>query len=789
MAVIFNQFLREILNTHDLLISNTAYPFFDPACRRYEALRAALVDKLPLCDVYENFGITEYQYRKSLTIFKTGGVACLIGSSFSKLIEPFDLEAERMIYVLKNARPWIPATKMVIILQGFGFDIDLSLMRRLYASYGWAQGTKKYGDIDFWALNLRVVKLTHTKSTPHSQDKFFNKEDRLQNLLEAFRFQNPKEIARHYPGSRVSLQKHKKAFNSLGLIGLAEQARPPFRNSKLGFKEEGWMILSKIQHVDKHEGDYQKILRTKKIDVDLTCIKKIFSRWKVTDFQSNFKGNLERFLSEDDGNQAIERLPKLSAAIPLRLDTGFIDFFESLQSNSVPLANPGIFLFLPLLHRLKIFDVATTILNVDPDKGYSWFSLLLLNLSRIIGGISSISKACRTNELSLPLCAGLVEMPCKDTLLNGLAAITEKQLFQLRRFLTQAAYDNKLIEGRSIALDFHMRDFTGEDVVLKNIGKGPSPKRKICFPGFRPHIAWDVATGAPLSLEFRHGTARATTTFKRFVRELLPETLTCQNVEHVYLDSEYTAQKIWHFIVDPHEGIGADLTMCIKQNRAVKKQINAFLATDFDWLFFNELYTYSSQTFTIPIKKTNKELHCVLKRHEKTGRLRCFGSTIQNLDARKILKEYEHRWGIENGIKDLVGNYFFDNVPGIDPHRINLHYFVVTLARLVYQMFCNLYPASKNYDQTQKGIGTIRPEFLVGTNARIARNHDQLIITWQDYYPEKDHQCLTVLFDALNETMSEPISFLGGLKLKFELMPPRDKNFRNQQQRAKLEFS
>jgi len=171
--------------------------------------------------------------------------------------------------------------------------------------------------------------------------------------------------------------------------------------------------------------------------------------------------------------------------------------------------------------------------------------------------------------------------------------------------------------------------------------------------------------------------------------------------------------------------------------------------------------------------------------------LRCFGSTIQNLDARKILKEYEHRWGIENGIKDLVGNYFFDNVPGINPHRINLHYFVVTLARLVYQMFCNLYPASKNYDQTQKGIGTIRPEFLVGTNARIARNHDQLIITWQDYYPEKDHQCLTVLFDALNETetMSEPISFPGGLKLKFELMPPRDKNFRNQQQRAKLEFS
>ena len=134
-------------------------------------------------------------------------------------------------------------------------------------------------------------------------------------------------------------------------------------------------------------------------------------------------------------------------------------------------------------------------------------------------------------------------------------------------------------------------------------------------------------------------------------------------------------------------------------------------------------------------------------------------------------------------------SYFFDNIPGIDPHRINIHYFVVTLARLVYQMFCNLYPASKNQDQSQKGIGTIRPEFLVGTNARIARNHDQLIITWQDFYSKKNHQYLTVLLDALNETMAEPISFLGGLKLQFKLVPPRSKNFCNQLQREKLDLS
>ncbi len=791
MTVIYNPFLRKILDTHEAIQQNTLYPFSDQACRYYEAIRAVLVDQTNLSAVFEKFGITEYQYRKALASFLNGGVAKLIGIAYPQLSEPLDLEAERMIYVLKKSRPSIPATKMVTILHGFGFVLDLSLMRHLYASYGWAQGTKKYEDIDFLALNLKVTNLTQMNHLVRDRDRFFLKEDRLQNLLEIFRLQDPKEISNHYAGSRVSLQKHKKSFNTLGLLGLVEQARPPFRNSKLGFKEEGWMILSKIQHLEKSEADYQKILSTKKINVDLTCIKKIFNRWKVTTFQSKFKGNLQRFLSESDTLQD-STLSQHSSAIPdagkLRMDAGFIEFLRGMQFQSVPLANPGIFLFLPLIHRLNVFNVAANIIDTDPDSGYSWFSLLILNLSRIFSGVSSISKACRTSELSLPLCAGLVEMPCKDTLLNGLAAISEQQLLGFRRKLTGLAYNTTLIKGRSIALDFHMRDFTGEDIALKNIGKGPSPKRKICFPGFRPHIAWDVETGTPISLEFRNGSARATTTFEEFIRSLLPETLIDQNVEHVYLDSEYTAQKVWHFIVDQKKGLGADLTMCIKQNPAVKKHIAAFLKTSFEWMFFDEKHTYSSATFTIAVKQTNKQISCVLKRNEKTGRLRCFGSTITGLDARNILKEYERRWVIENGIKDLVGNYFFDNIPGIDPHRINIHYFVVTLARILYQMLCDLYPASENPDGSQKGIGTIRPEFIVGTNAKITRKEDTLIITWHDLYSEKDHAEITTLFDALNETGTEPISFLGGLKLKFKLVPPRDKKFRNQLQRKKLDF-
>jgi hypothetical protein len=43
---------------------------------------------------------------------------------------------------------------------------------------------------------------------------------------------------------------------------------------------------------------------------------------------------------------------------------------------------------------------------------------------------------------------------------------------------------------------------------------------------------------------------------KRFIRELLLRSLGDQVVEHVYLDSEYTAAHVWQFIVDSEEGLG-----------------------------------------------------------------------------------------------------------------------------------------------------------------------------------------------------------------------------------------
>jgi hypothetical protein len=787
VAVIYSQFLRSILHVHEQRRAPLPYPFFDPACVRYEALRAGLHDQRRQSEIVEQYGLTDYAYRSAQAAFEQWGTAGLIGLGVKHLTEPLPAEVERQVFVLKAARPWIPATKMVLILKGFGHVVALDLMRHLYASYGWALGTKPYSAVDFVALNQKVAKLDQLRSiTPSgTRSGFFDDQDRLQRLLEVFRTLGTRGITRRYPGSRVRFAQHKQDFLSLGLLGLVERAPLAFRNSKLGFKEEGWMILSKIQQPEKDEAYYRDRLASKRIEVDASCLSKIFSRWHVKDFQSQFPGDLARLLEPEGSVKGIGPLPSVS---PLRLDAGFLAFLDTLEAQGIPLANPGIFLFLPLLQRLGLLEKAAALMEVDPDSGYSWFSLLLLNLGRILGGISSVSKACRTREPSFPLLAGLVEMPCKDSLLNGLAGISEPALLQLRRHLTRAALDQGLIEGKRVAFDFHLYDFTGDDVALKQIGKGPSPKRQICFPGFRPHLAWDVVTGAPISLEFRNGRARATTTIKRFVRELLDEALGVRDLEHVYLDSEYTAEHVWRFIVDPEEGLGADLTMCIKQNRRVKKAIQAFLETEPTWLFFDEAHNYTEQTFTLPIAQTAKQLHCVLKRHEPTGRLRCFGSTLSGLTGQGILQEYQYRWQIENGIKDLIGNYFFDRIPGIDPHRINLHYFVVTLARLLFEMLSRDYVAARNADQSKKTIGTLRPEFLTGVNVTLSRVGDTLYLKWLDPYPEKQHQALTELFDRLTHECRNGLLFLGGLRLVFSLAPPKAEEFHNQLRRQALGY-
>ncbi len=157
---------------------------------------------------------------------------------------------------------------------------------------------------------------------------------------------------------------------------------------------------------------------------------------------------------------------------------------------------------------------------------------------------------------------------------------------------------------------------------IRNFGKGPSPRKKICHNGFRPHIAWDVETGCLIAAEFRKSSARGTTTAIPFVKDYLsPELNDC--FESVYIDSEYTGKDVWQFILDKG-GMGADLTACLKQNAFVKRERDKFLQQHGHdngfWLYHDDKHVYSSKTFDLEwqIKKDGRDrnfkLKCVVKK-------------------------------------------------------------------------------------------------------------------------------------------------------------------------------
>jgi len=359
------------------------------------------------------------------------------------------------------------------------------------------------------------------------------------------------------------------------LLGLIDKGTGIFRNSKTGLKNEARIVIDKIQNPSHQESFYVNGLKYKGVKVDRSSIAKIFSRWKVSSFKSAFVSNLERLESLPEVNSdTIDT--NINEAIDLYVDSNFLPFLRGVKRAGIYLNAPGLLVLWVYLEKLGIMSVLDKMGLMNEQNGYNWFDHFLFNIGRIFYGIPSYSRACSHEEPSLCFFSHLVRLPCNDTFLNGLGSISQEQVFELQKWLLLRIKELGLIYGRRVLFDFHQIDLEVEFDKLRQFGKGPSPKKKICCNGFRPHIAWDLDTGNLIVAEFRKASARGPSTVKRFVKDfLLP--LFQGIFEEVYIDSEYTGKDVWNFILDSDEGMGAQLISCIKQNAFVRKHRDTFV--------------------------------------------------------------------------------------------------------------------------------------------------------------------------------------------------------------------
>lgn len=805
MAIINSKYLGFLTTLLECSLSNkTAAFYYD----RIMLLAEHCIDntKIEAVNLLIHETFSDAEIIKAKKAFNDFGIIGIFASQFEKGITNHSINSciERKIVALKKGFPHLPATKASTVLKGFGLNLKADDILSVYASYGFAQGMKKLAEnYDFKDINRRVSHLARlTKQSLDSvETKIIHKRYlAMRAYLKAEKGEREKAIQSGNL-TRSLFFYYWKSFNTYGLLGLIDRGKETFRESKMGLANEAKIVIDKLQNPEQQGIYYVKQLRTKGVTIDPSSVSKIFSRWEISKYKSAFVSNLKRLEKDFDFTEKEEVEVKKKEMPPQRyVDNNFVLLLEGIRKGGMYVDAPGIFVIWVYLEELGIYPVLDRmgLTYSENGKGYNWFDHFLLNVARIFYGIPSYSRTCDHEEPSLSLFSHLVSLPCNDSFLNGLGRITEDQVFELQRWMVNRCKELGIIQGKRIAFDFKQIDLNVELGKLRDFGKGPSPRKKICCNGFRPHIVWDLDTGNLIALEFRKGSARGTTTVKRFVKDFILSPFK-GIFEEVYVDSEYTGKDVWNFVLDSKEGMGAAITACIKQNAFVKKGRDKFLfenSNDEDfWIYYDENHVYSAKTFLLSWeyqcrksgKKKKLKLFCVVKKHIKNGSLRCFGSSKKDRTSKQILEDYSYRWIIEIGIKDLNQSYYLSNVPGTKPHHVNVHFFIVSVCRHLHRMLQrDLGDFIKRHDGSIKTLQTMRETLFRQGSARLCLKGDTLEVSFLNSYSAKLTEQLNHFYKIISDRNSKGLLIIGGMNVKFKLNTPLGIEYRNGMKKVPL---
>ena len=703
------------------------------------------------------------------------------------------LETERRIVGLKLGFAHMPGTTAAVVMKGFGETIDARAVLDVYASHGLSRDTRSFAKSwDFEKINRRAAGLAEALDAPHGKAgrRFTMRYRAVTAWLRAERGDRSSVLA-GLPMKRSLFFHWWERFRRLGLLGLIDPGPELFRCSKIGLAREARIVIDRLQHPERTDSFYVKRLAAQGVRVKRNALAKVFAKWNLASWSSAFVSDLARL--ETDRGDGPEPLPETPAEAPPRLtEELFFSMLKGAGDHALPFATPGLPVLWAYIEELDIVPLLASMGLTRPEgkEHYSWLDLLLFDIGRRFLGISTLSSACETEGPEIAWFAHLYSPPCNDTELQGLARISETQVAQLRAWLVDRLAQLGLGSGKSLAFDFHQIDL---DVLLDRLrcfGKGPSPKKKLCWTGFRPHIAWDVENGTLLVAEFRKASARGTTTIKRFVGDYIMPVFRGL-FETVYLDSEYTGKDVWTFVIGGDGGMEAVLTACLRQNSLVKRERDSFLSANEGkegfWKYYDEKHEFAARTFPLRWtyadgdgKEHELKLNCVVKRNISNGRLRVFGSSREPVTSAEILKDYSSRWVIENGIKDLIVSYFLDACPGTDPHHVDIHFLITTICRTLYRMIeRDLGKDLTNPDGTVKTLERMRHALFSQGAATLTRDEDTLVVRFLNSYRVDRTHMLRNWFRIVTQRYSDGISLLGGLKLRFELQPPRGEEYRN----------
>lgn len=677
-------------------------PYFldnDPVIRNYEIIREVWLGGIAIKKVYQEHKISRSQYYEKETCFVKYGVVGLFPE-----IKPLTSlpELERLILIVSNARPSLSQQAMLRVAEAVPLTrevADLEYISQILASHGRSPSDQE-ADRDFWDRIQRTMnELSRLKdhaiegrNKKQRKKTFFHDEDlchkRFELLRELFfdRSTGIKEICLRYgmaPSSYYRLVQDYSLFGPWAVI----PANLPGKEG-MSSQTELAIILEKLRHPG---WSAQQIVKVLKLRCSRFAVNRVFSRWALTD-KKRHPVALDQYCpsesyKEDKAFTTITSAYHLYSEQSLlesrRINRHFEMICKKMRTHAYHFCDPGPLLLAPFVNDLGIVQAME---SYGPPRlrGKEITNLALLNVFRILAGYRRINHLSNNRDRSVALASGLGIFGTRSKYYQDTVEFKFDHLHALRSDLVNRAKELGIIEGMKIALDFHLKRFFGRHSEEKGLGKGPDKSGHL-VAGFRPHVAWDLATNTILSMSYYHGGVRAPGIVEQYCEQHIFPLFDPMAIREIYMDSEYTKEATLQYFKQVRCPNG-DVYLCLKKNKQIKKLIAPALTTEQGWEKHDDEDEIKAIEVTLP--KTHLPLKIVILRNLETGEnIRCFGSTNVRLSSEDLLKKYSYRWLVENGLKDLVYSYFFDEMYGSDPEKIEFEFYCVMIARLTYEYF------------------------------------------------------------------------------------------------------
>lgn len=675
-------------------------PYFieeDPVIRCYEMIREVWHDRISILKVCEKYNFSRSQFYEKENNFITYGVAGL----FPIVKEHFEFpELEDLVILVNEARPSLSQQAILRIAESLPStqeDANPESISNILASHG-RSATAQQADKCFWGRiqrtlsELQRLRKSATKGRTKTERKntFFLDDDLLQKRLEMLReqFYDPaiKANVTYFrfgvaPASYYRLLKEYRLFGPWAII----PAHLPGKEA-MGSETELSIMLKKLRYPS---WSAQQIVDSLKLHCSRFSVSRVCRRWELTD-----KKRLPVALDHYCKNEmvSIRFVPPASVhdlhsekvlLESRRINRDFELICKKMQTHVYHLCDPGPLILAPFVSELGIVQAMESF-GPPRLRGKDLSNLALLNVFRVLSGYRQINHLSNNRDRSVAFASGLGLFGSRSRYYQDTIEFKFDHLHSLRCDLVTRAKELGIIEGEKIAFDFHFKEFYGKHSKEKGIGKGPAKSGDL-VPGFRPHVAWDLATNTILSMTYYHGGTRAPGIIEQYCEQHIFPLFDPEAIREIYMDSEYTKEASLHYFKHVRCPNG-DVYLCLKKNKQIKKLIEPALTNEDGWGKWDHDDEFTAIDVVLP--KSQLPLRIVILRDIATRKnIRCFGCTRTDLPAKKVLEKYRYRWLIENGLKDLVYSYFLDEMYGNDPEKIEFEFYCVMIARLTYENF------------------------------------------------------------------------------------------------------